>query len=57
MNRFNGFILNLDENAKQFEFRVSYAVLYKLDIFAKWNSIGIIYQGKFEEKQPFSLIY
>jgi len=23
------FILNLDENAKQFEFRVSYAVLYK----------------------------
>jgi len=35
------FILNLDENAKQFEFRVSYAVLYKLDIFAKWNSIGI----------------
>jgi len=29
------FILNLNENAKQFEFRLSYTVHYKLLVFAK----------------------
>jgi len=31
----------LNENAKQFEFRLSYTVHYKLLVFAIWNSIGI----------------
>ena len=35
------FILNLNENAKQFEFRLSYTVHYKRKVFANWISIGI----------------